>query len=298
MKLPLLPCLALGLACATPAFASEVLLQTAQTTVDTHQLVELHVGVSTDGREVNAVQATIHYPKDLLSLTDVRDSNSVISAWIEKPTAASSTPGAYSFSGIIPNGYKGAGRELLTLDFVAQKSGIAQLEAGDLQILLNDGQGTPDSVSSTPRTLAISRTTTATSTSPEVTEDHTPPVPFTIERAQDPNLFDGKWFISFVTQDKESGIDHYEVREQKSGQPASAWTTATSPYLLQDQSRNSQVEVKALDKNGNEQLATLASPSSVTAPRSTWSAKVLSFVLILVCAFIASIFWKKHVKRS
>ena len=299
MKSPLALCVALGLACALPVFAAELSFTTAQPQLKTNQVFEVQLHISTPDQEVNAVQATVVYPKDELNLMDVRDANSIITAWIEKPSAALSVPGAYVFSGIIPNGFRGTDGELLTLDFEAKKSGGAAISASDIKILLNDGKGTAASVSSTPLTTSISALKSASSTVSAIADDHTPPQLFTLELSRDPNTFEGKWFISFVAQDKESGVDHYEAREQVIGAATSSWSVATSPYVLQDQSLGSRVEVKAIDKNGNEQLSLLTTPTSTSSARSTSRAGVLSWVVITVCALLAGlILWLKKSKHS
>ena len=292
-------CVAFGLACAMPVFAAELSFTTLQPRLETNQVFEAQLRLSTPDQEVNAVQATVVYPKDVLSLTNVRDANSIITAWIEKPSASLSVPGAYVFSGIIPNGYRGTGGALLTLDFKAKKSGGAAISASDIQVLLNDGKGTEARVSSMPLTISISALQSASSTVSAIADDHTPPQSFTLERTQDPNFLEGKWFISFVTQDKESGIDHYEVREGATGSVTSTWSVTTSPYVLQDQSLQSQIEVKAVDKNGNEQLSLLPGMTSSTSQRSTSGVGVLSWVAITVCALLAGlILWLKKSKHS
>ncbi|OGH83817.1 MAG: hypothetical protein A2261_03705 [Candidatus Magasanikbacteria bacterium RIFOXYA2_FULL_44_8] len=97
------------------------------------------------------------------------------------------------------------------------------------------------------------------------------PESFKPEIAQDPNIFGGKWFLAFATQDKGSGIDHYEIREdlgfriknlggiiKKFLIPKSyllnSWQEVESPYVLKDQKLKSWVYIKAIDKAGNERI--------------------------------------------
>ncbi|MBU1877154.1 MAG: cohesin domain-containing protein [Patescibacteria group bacterium] len=79
--------------------------------------------------------------------------------------------------------------------------------------------------------------------------DVTPPEEFTLEIGQELTIFEGKYFLSFATIDKISGIDHYEVRDGKGD-----WKIAESPYLLKDQSLKSKILVRAVDKAGNEKI--------------------------------------------
>jgi len=89
----------------------------------------------------------------------------------------------------------------------------------------------------------------------ELAKDDIPPEPFEIKISQDPNIFGGKYFIVFSTTDKQTGIDHYEVKEGKID-----WKRAESPYLLEDQSLKSIIKVKAVDKAGNERIAEYIPP--------------------------------------
>ncbi len=83
--------------------------------------------------------------------------------------------------------------------------------------------------------------------------DSTPPQDFKPEIGQESSVFEGKYFLSFATTDKTSGIDYYEVREGKGD-----WKIAESPYLLKDQSLKSKILVKAVDKAGNEKIAEIS----------------------------------------
>ncbi len=91
-----------------------------------------------------------------------------------------------------------------------------------------------------------------------------------IELLSDQRVFDGQYFIIFDAQDKQTGIDHYEVLESEPGAESAGesgrsdlirrfikgktpqWKVAQSPYLLEDQKLQSEVHVKAVDKAGNE----------------------------------------------
>jgi hypothetical protein len=67
--------------------------------------------------------------------------------------------------------------------------------------------------------------------------------------------------LVFSTQDKGSGIDYYEVKEESQfllfRLLPSKWHRAESPYLLRDQSLSSRIYVKAVDRAGNKQFAEL-----------------------------------------
>ena len=113
--------------------------------------------------------------------------------------------------------------------------------------------------------------------------DVTPPEEFTLEISQEPTVFEGKYFLSFATTDKTSGIDHYEVREGKGD-----WKIAESSYLLEDQSLKSIIRVKAVDGAGNERIAEYL-PSRKPFPY--WI-----IILILVGTGVIWL-WKKYTKK-
>jgi len=130
------------------------------------------------------------------------------------------------------------------------------------------------------------------------------------EVSRDPNIFDGKWFLVFATQDKGSGIDHYEVLErrelkiQKLGFSKekslhskfyilNPWRVAESPYLLKDQELKSYIYVKAIDKAGNERVATL-SPRNLLKWYEIWWLWGIIIIGIIIIYAVWRILRKKH----
>src|SRR5262249_47050520 len=100
----------------------------------------------------------------------------------------------------------------------------------------------------------------------------------------DASIFDGKYFITFSTIDKQTGVDYYEVLEQDANgniqgttTPA-IWKRATSPYLLADQSLQSAVMVRATDKAGNQRVEILISQ----APNKTGIPLLYSIISVSI----------------
>lgn len=221
--------------------------------------VEIGVFVNTQGESVNAFEGAVTYSADTLRFKEVLDGNSIVSLWIERP--ALSTEGAVTFSGIIPGGYNGEQGYLFSLVLETRQAGEAVIATTDDRILLNDGFGAEAALRRSPLTLTVSEEAPLPPFLLPFDED--PPEPFTPVVSQDPNIFDGAWFVAFTTADKGSGIDHYEVRESRrlfGLFRIGDWRGAESPTVLKDQSRRSQVSVKAVDKAGHEQIATLPPP--------------------------------------
>jgi hypothetical protein len=102
-------------------------------------------------------------------------------------------------------------------------------------------------------------------------------------------LFDGAHVLVFATQDKGSGMSHYEVREGYFG-----WfTKAESPYQLRDQELRKKVYIKAVDNHGNERLVTIAA----THPIPMWHYTVYTLVtLIIITAilYVTKKIWRRR----
>ena len=193
------------------------------------------------------------------------------------------------FSGVIPGGYTGKNGLMLTVTFRGIKEGEGKISfLKDSQTLLNDGVGTKAVLSVTDLKILISSSPDSQFQIPDsIFQDTESPETFRPEIASDQNIFDGKWFLVFATQDKGSGIDHYEVCEGK--EPCVA---AESPYLLKNQKLDKKITVKAIDKKDNERTA-------VIYPK--WFIRYELYILL--CIIIAAIIlfyylWRRRSKRN
>jgi hypothetical protein len=225
--------------------------------------------IDTEGECINTVKAIISFPKDLLEAKDFSTGNSILTLWLEGPKI-DQKEGLISFVGGIPGGFCGPlpgepekpnllGRIIFRVVSRDVSRILAQVAfRNDSQVLLNDGFGTPAKLTLKEAVFTI---LTEKAEVPkeewqeELAKDDIPPEPFEIKISQDPNIFGGKYFIVFSTTDKQTGIDHYEVKEGKID-----WKRAESPYLLEDQSLKSIIKVKAVDKAGNERIAEYIPP--------------------------------------
>jgi hypothetical protein len=257
--------------------------------------------IDTEGECINTVKAIISFPKDLLEAKDFSTGNSILSLWLQNPKI-DQKEGLISFVGGIPGGFCGPlpgepekpnllGRIIFRVVSRDVPRGLAQVAfRNDSQVLLNDGLGTPDKLTLKeavftilPEKLEVPKE----EWQEELAKDDIPPEPFEIKISQDPNIFGGKYFIVFSTTDKQTGIDHYEVAEQRRTlrQTTLNWKRAESPYLLEDQSLKSKILVKAVDKAGNERIAEYVPPQK---PFLWWV-----IIPILVGAGIGYWFYRK-----
>ncbi len=192
-------------------------------------IIPAKVFLDSSTEKINALQVSVKYPGKILKLKDWSDGNSIINLWIQNPKAENDT---ISFQGIIPGGYQGSAGLLLTLNFEVVGEGVATTYFADnSEALLNDGKGTSVKLELDKLNLSIGG---KDKTEILDSNDNTPPEDFLPVISRDINLFDNKYFLVFATQDKGSGIDHYEVSEDVGFlQPKpSNWITAESPVVL------------------------------------------------------------------
>ena len=243
--------------------------------------VTVAVRIDTDEDEcINAADVVVTY-SDAVRAVDVSRGESIFNVWVEDPVIDAQAR-TISFAGGIPGGYCGriAGDPRLTnilaelvfrlpgfnIGSGAEGSHAAITFTDASQVLLHDGRGTQAPLTLRAASLHISDTPGTALDNTwrlRVQDDDIPPADFSITLAKDPNAFSGNYFITFNSNDKQSGIAHYEVMEEPFEEfnlfawerVDAPWVEATSPYVLTDQSLNSTIRVKAVDKASNETFA-------------------------------------------
>jgi len=271
----------------TVVLASELKLSSPVSEVGTGQQLQVGLFLSTGEENINALEGKIIFPAELLKLKEVRDGNTIVNFWVEKPIIDSS--GAIVFSGITPGGVNVENGFIFSAIFETIKSGVATLRISEVRALLNDGQGSAAALDISPLQIVISEATSPQKSAAIEVSDTLPPEQFKPEIAQDQTVFNGKYFLAFATQDKGSGMARYEVREirQKPFSFFYKWKEAASPYLLADQSLKSFIYVKAVDLNGNVRIE-LISPQNPLL----WYENYLVYVIIILSLIVFLILWK------
>jgi len=243
--------------------------------------------IVTPGDEfINALEGEIIYDSTLLILEDISDGDSIVSMWIERPRAIES--GVIKFSGIIPGGFGplvSKEGKIVSLRFKPKGTGAANFSFRDYRVFLNSPIPTEVLVESTSLALDI-KYSEGDSQPVIIVLDYYPPEDFKPEILEDPNLFGGRHSLIFLTQDKGSGISHYEVKEKILGL-FGTWDEVESPYLLRHQSLFSIIEIKAIDKTGLERTKRII-------PLRFW---VLS-LLLLISLCIIIYFVVKYIKEK
>lgn len=201
---------------------------------------------------VNALEGELVFLSDFADLESVSDGNSVINFWIERPRAIADD--RLEFAGIIPGGFQGGKGRLFTMVFKSKHPfGAGEkissfIVAQKISGFLNDGRSSAAKLTSSPFDLVV-----PLKTGEAKPKDYAPPENFTPEIGRDTLLFVGKYFLVFGTQDKDSGVNYYEVKEG-----GRSFRRAESPYVLENQLLTEWVFVRAVDYAGNIREAAVA----------------------------------------
>jgi hypothetical protein len=255
-----------------------------------------NVILDTENEQINTVEVNIVYPADLLEVKEISTGGSVLKLWASSPEIKKS--GLIYFAGGVPGGYKGKDGKLVSIIFHVLKAGESKISFDKVRILLNDGKGSEAKIKTREALINTSRK----SGSPQdqwaklLKNDKNPPQPFKIKLGKDPTMFGDKYFISFATIDKETGIDHYEVLETPLNAKSisdQSWTVTESPYVLKDQSLQSEIMVKAIDRAGNERIERFN-------PKSRKNNLVIIITILILIAIITFFlfFVRKNKKKK
>lgn len=213
---------------------------------------EFSVAINIDAdKRVNAFSVAVSISGPLIPY-DINEANSVINFWVEKPNW-DKTARLLTFSGITPGGFQGDRGRFLVIKFKTEGeegSAVLGFDKEKTKVYLHTANGAEDSLELTELQLPIVK---GKENIPVAISDNDPPEAFIPEISQDPDMFEGKYFLVFATQDKGLGIDHYEVCEGSKKK----CVIAESPYFLQNQELDQKIFVKAIDKSGNERMATV-----------------------------------------
>ena len=274
-------------------YAAEISIETKNTEIRTGDEFQTDIFINTENQPINALEGKIIFPNDLLELAEINGAKSIIVFWIDKPRLDSSNQ--IVFSGIVPGGYNDKKGELLSIIFKTKKQGSGEINFNNVKVLANDGKGTSLNVKIPNLKFLISDQAPHSELISEP-KDIDPPENFEPTVTSSTDIFSGQWFVVFATQDKGTGIDHYEIRETKDERQVTRdkqqWETAESPYLLKDQNLRSYIYVKAIDKSGNERIAMLqpAYPIKWYEKYENW---IIIIIVILLMYFIGKTLWKK-----
>ncbi len=277
------------------------------------------IKLDNEGECINAIESGIAFSENLRAV-DFSIGESIVNIWIEKPDTGDmnkiNIDRKINFSGGIPGGYCGGikgdiGESNIVGEVIFSVLGLngegqdrARVEImPESRLLINDGKGTPAELKLTNAEFSIlaGKSQETDRWQARIDEDDIAAEPFTIELLGGQNIFEGKYFIVFLAQDKQTGIDHYEVLEIRPEQEESGsknifsylftgkepqWKTAQSPHLLEDQSLQSNIYVKAVDKAGNERTVKYFPEGKTGNKLSILSQLGGNMLLLIVAVFV------------
>lgn len=280
--------------CVQNAHAATLYIDPHETEMYPGDTIALSVRIDTDDGEcINAVDSVLQFSNNITPV-DVSLGESIFPLWIQAPQI-NKAENTVSFAGGIPNGYCGRieGDPRLTnviLELIVQAPGMqVGADAWDpnaliyfedtTQVLLNGNEGARAPLNTIDANIYIHdepSDATVNEWGDRVDVDDIPPSKFSVTVTSEPTIFGGRYFIVFNTTDKQSGIDHYEVIEEpideisffRWGAVDAPWKEVRSPYVLEDQTLNSTIRVKAVDKAGNEYIAVYVPPESMRGNRA------------------------------
>ena len=279
--------------------ASQLRIVASEDTLKQSDTFEANIFLDTKSEYINAIDGFLVVPSGL-TVREIRFDSSVVPLWVEAPKAVA---GGVSFAGVMPGGYKGSPEiqenshgNLFVVVLEAQRAGSYTLSfRSGTSVYIDDGFGTKDSTS-----FVSSKVSVASSVGGEahvtLAEDTLPPEPFMLSLSSgEPYGIEGE-VIVFSTQDKNTGVDHFEVAQSynKFARRGLSWSTTTSPYALSGMDEGTYIFVKAVDGNGNFEVARLAPRSySFYAFVYTWGLYVGAGLVVLT-AFVIHFIRRKR----
>ncbi len=247
----LILCLVISLPLASSA--ASLFFDSTGGTISAGDSIIINVRLNTESASINTVDGEIALALNgkRLTIREFSLANSALAIWPLRPSLSQDGK-SISFVGGLPGG-------LVATDAVLFKIVLTPEEAGDLFInpvtfsaYLNDGKGTPVSVSKQALTISVAKPVKGSLPKDNwqdlLVADNTPPEPFVINLYQDPETNDGQKFIDFYATDNQTGVAYYEVLEGDLAPVRSG-----SPYTLQNQLAPLPLKISVIahDKAGN-----------------------------------------------
>lgn len=283
-----------GIGMTYPVEAAQLTFDKRPNAIYREEQSSLGIIVDTEGEEINAIQGALATSNNI-EIKAIRDGQSIIGVWTEKPEISTKDPGVINFSGIIPGGYEGNNGPIFFIDYFAKNGEQGVIELKDISILKNDGLGTPINTRGDKAVLKLVESDQV-KFSPTA-RDLNPPESFSPEISRNELMFDNQYFVVFQTTDKQSGIDHYEISEVTTGKKfktGGTWQRATSPYLLKDQTLESDVYIRAVDRVGNFIIIKLpARDFSKEAVQESFMTMIITLIIIVCLSIFTLLLFKK-----
>ncbi|KKS44527.1 hypothetical protein A2567_01215 [Candidatus Azambacteria bacterium RIFOXYD1_FULL_42_11] len=125
-----------------PAAKAAILtLSTEKDSFNVGDRFEANIKINSDGANVNAVQGTLEYPKDILEIISTDKTGSFVDFWLREPEFSNET-GRLVFMGGAFRGISGESLQVLKINFKVKSVGKNDLKITDAAITASDDFGT------------------------------------------------------------------------------------------------------------------------------------------------------------
>ena len=124
-----------------PAEAADLKIISNSGSLGIGQRFTVDVSVNTADTPINAAQAVISFPNNILEVVDIGLSGSVFRFWVELPEVSNAN-GTVTFVGGTSSGVSGESAHLLTIEFKTKGVGSGTIIGQDVVIAASDGLGT------------------------------------------------------------------------------------------------------------------------------------------------------------
>ena len=124
------------------AHAADLAISPSSSTVIVGKPFTLTLTLKNNDTAINAVSGEISFPPDMLSVSSLSETDSILKLWADDPHY-SNDAGTVQFEGVIMNpGFSGSGGTVLSVTFMPKKTGNADISYTTGSVLANDGKGT------------------------------------------------------------------------------------------------------------------------------------------------------------
>jgi hypothetical protein len=123
------------------AVAADFNLAPASGTLGLNQEFSIDLHIDSSGSTINAAQATLAFPSNLIQVESISKDNSIFNFWLQEPEFSNSA-GTISFIGGTPSAVSGTSLQVIRINFISKGVGSATISFTDGAITAADGQGT------------------------------------------------------------------------------------------------------------------------------------------------------------
>ena len=125
---------------AKPVDAATIYLSVSEPVINKGDEITVILRVDSEDANINAAQASLSFPNNILSVESIEKTNSIFNFWLEEPTFSNSA-GTVSFIGGSTSGYSGRSLAIITINFNVIGDGNATISLSNGAVTASDGTG-------------------------------------------------------------------------------------------------------------------------------------------------------------